>query len=282
FFGFEDFAGVDYVTYFFHVREDLAARGETDVFTPALDPFQDSETRGRELLGHIEGILEETGAARVNLIGHSQGGLDARVAASLRPDLVASVTTYATPNRSGAPVADVVLGLVDDRRFEALADALVRLIAAPLWDAAGNETSVFASLHQLSTPGIEALNAAHPDAEGVTYFSIAGRTDRDDGGTVCQAPGAPGFITRYARSLDPVDPLLDLAEQITDGGADDLTNDGLVRVDSAKWGRFLGCVPADHFDEVGQLLGDGPGFGNDFDHYELFAGLVAFLRERGF
>jgi hypothetical protein len=27
-----------------------------------------------------------------------------------------------------------------------------------------------------------------------------------------------------------------------------------------------GCVPADHLDEIGHLLGDHPGLGNDFDH----------------
>jgi triacylglycerol lipase len=46
----------------------------------------------------------------------------------------------------------------------------------------------------------------------------------------------------------------------------------------ARWGRFLGCVPADHLDEVGQLRGDSPGFGNDFDHRQLFVDLVRFLR----
>jgi hypothetical protein len=35
-------------------------------------------------------------------------------------------------------------------------------------------------------------------------------------------------------------------------------------------------------DEIGQLFGDDPGFGNAFDHRELFAGLVAELRARGF
>jgi hypothetical protein len=26
-----------------------------------------------------------------------------------------------------------------------------------------------------------------------------------------------------------------------------------VTVQSARWGTFIGCVPADHFDEVGQI-----------------------------
>ena len=45
-------------------------------------------------------------------------------------------------------------------------------------------------------------------------------------------------------------------------------NDGLVTVTSATWGTFLGCIPADHLDEVGQLLGDAPGL--------VPGGLIAF------
>jgi len=41
----------------------------------------------------------------VNLIGHSQGGLDVRYVAAVRPDLVASVTTIGAPHQ-GAQVAD--------------------------------------------------------------------------------------------------------------------------------------------------------------------------------
>ena len=42
-------------------------------------------------------------------------------------------------------------------------------------------------------------------------------------------------------------------------------HDGVVTVTSARHGTFLGCVPADHMDEVNQLVGDSPGLGNDFD-----------------
>ena len=88
FFGFEDFAGVGFITYFYGVKDELADRGEAQVFTPAVDPFNDSETRGEELLAHVERILAETGAAKVNLIGHSQGGLDSRYVAHQRPCLL--------------------------------------------------------------------------------------------------------------------------------------------------------------------------------------------------
>jgi triacylglycerol lipase len=282
FFGFEDFAGAGFVDYYWHVRAELAARGETLVFTPAVDPFADSETRGAQLLAHVEAILAETGHAKVNLIGHSQGGLDARVVANLRPDLVASVTSVATPHE-GTRVADVVLRIVADERLRDLLDALVRVIAAPLYDAAGAETSVFAALRLFSSEGIAAFNAAHPDEPSVPYFSIAGRSDNTLALSLCRVDGRPDFLRRYDDVLDPVDSLLSLSESILDGDLfDPHPNDGLVTVESARHGTFLGCVPADHLDEVGHLFGDRAGLFNGFDHVDLYADLVAYLRARGY
>lgn len=282
FFGFDDFAGAGFLTYFYEVRERLAAEGEAMVFTPEVDPFNSSEARGEELILRVEEILAMTGHEKVNLIGHSQGGLDARYVAAVRPDLVASVTTYATPHR-GSPISDVVLELVADGRLQALLDALVRVIGAPIYDAAGERTSVFTALEQFSSPGATAFNAAYPDDPSVAYYSLTGRTDLSDGGDACDATDIPPFVSRYQRERDPVDFLLDIPEQIADGGlGSSEPNDGLVRVVDARWGRFLGCVPADHLDEVGQLLGDSPGFGNAFDYQQLFVDLVAFLRAEGF
>jgi triacylglycerol lipase len=113
FFGFEDFAGAGFLTYYYKVKENLAAKGEL-VLTPAVDPFNDSDYRGDQLIEHIEAFLAQTGSAKVNLIGHSQGGLDARAVAHKRPDLVASVVTIATPHH-GTPVADIALKLLANR-----------------------------------------------------------------------------------------------------------------------------------------------------------------------
>ncbi len=275
FFGFEDFAGAGFIDYFWDVRADLAAHGETRVYTPAVDPFNDSESRGRELLAHIERIVDETGYARVNIIAHSQGGLDARVVANLRPDLVASITTVATPH-DGTPAADVVLEIVADERLQDLLDALVRLVAAPLYDAAGGQTSVFAPLRLFSRDGIAAFEALHPDEPTLPYFSIAGRSDRELASSTCRVSDRPEFLRRYDDATDPIEPLLAVSEAII-GDA----NDGLVPVESSRRGRFLGCIPADHLDEIGHLFGDSPGLFTDFDHVVFYRDLVGWLREQG-
>jgi triacylglycerol lipase len=280
FFGFEEFAGLDFATYFFEVKQALAAAGEPLVFTPAVDPFNDSTFRGGQLIAHIETILAETGHDKVVIIGHSQGGLDARVVAHDRPDLVAAVVTVATPH-GGTPVADVALGLLDDPNFAGIVDDLVNAIGAPLYDQVGNETAVSKPLHLFSSPGIAAFNAAYPDAPGVFHASITGRTDHSLGGVACVPDVEPAFMTANASDDDPTDPFFYLTETLIDGDGS-IPNDGLVRVVDARHGEFWGCIPADHLDEVGHLLGDGPGLGNDFDHHAFFVGLVAHLRSLGY
>ncbi len=280
FFGFNDFAGAGFLSYFYGVKDDLAAHGETLVFTPAVDPFNDSTFRGAQLEAEIEQILADTGKRKVVIIGHSQGGLDARVVAHDRPDLVAAVITYATPHE-GAPVADVVLKLLADPNWQNAADDLVQLIGAPLYDQVGNETSVTKPLHLFSQPGIAAFNQAYPDAPGVFYASIGGRSDMRFGGQACAPDVQQPFVESLDGDRDPTDPLLWVSEAISDGDGSDV-NDGLVPAASARHGEFWGCVPADHIDEVGQIAGDSPGVGNPFDHKRFFRDLVLHVRELGY
>lgn len=282
FFGFNDFAGAGFLTYFYKVKEYLAAHGEPLVFTPAVDPFNTSDFRGAQLTENIEQILKATGHAKVNIIGHSQGGLDARVVANLRPDLVASVVTVATPH-NGSRIADVALNLVSDPNAQDALNDLLILIGAPLYDQIGNETNVVLPLKLFSQEGIAAFNKAHPDEADVFYASIAGRTDYELGGAGCNGDVKLPFITDWQGKLDPVDPLLSVFEVILGGGlGTPYPNDGLVRVEDSKRGEFWGCIPADHLDEVGQLLGDSPGLGNAWKHQEFYAAIVAELRKRNF
>lgn len=278
FFGFEDFAGAGFADYYWDVREDLFEHGELDVYTPAVDPFNDSTTRGMQLLAAVEAVIDETGAQKVNLIGHSQGGLDARVVAHLRPDIVASVTTVSTPHH-GSPIADYALLIPGG----AVVDVLVQLFGGPLWGAIDNSTSLVASMEQFSTDGIAEFNETYTDAPGVAYASIAGRSDNELAPSECASEDTPPFLANWAGVADPIDPLFAAAEAIVDGGIlSSIPNDGLVRVDDAKWGTFLGCIPADHIDEIGHLFGDGSGGDNPFDHLVFYRNVVGYLRARGF
>jgi triacylglycerol lipase len=282
FFGFDELAGLDAATYFFGVVDRLAEDGELEVHTPALDPFNDSTVRGMQLLAAVEDIVARSGHAKVNLVGHSQGGLDARVVASLRPDLVASVTTIATPHH-GTPVADIVLGVVPDPNAQALADALAQLLGGGLWSELDANSSVAIALAQLTTTGVAELNATYPDGPGVVYRSLAGRSSLAGAGSACAVDDAPPWIHDWDGTRDPIDSALAVTAGVLAGDLlDPAPNDGLVRAIDARWGDFRGCVPADHLDEIGQLFGDGPGLGNGWSHLELYAAIVAELRDDGF
>ncbi len=276
FFGFEKFAGADFLTYYYKVKETLAQQGEV-IDTPSVDPFNDSEYRGTQLIARIETFLATTGAKKVNIIAHSQGGLDARFVAHERPDLVASVVTIATPHQ-GTPVADVAMKLLGDPNAAKIIDDLGKLLGAPLYDQIGNQTSVTKPLQLFSTAGIAAFNAKYPDAPGVFYASIAGRSSYHASDNDCAGDLQLQFMTQWNKKLDPVDPLLGATSFLLGSSA----NDGLVGDKSAHWGEFWGCVPADHLDEIGQLFGDGPGLGNDWDHLKFYSLLVKYIRERGF
>jgi triacylglycerol lipase len=280
FFGFDSFAGVDFIDYFFHVKEFLALRGEVEVYTPAVDPFNSSEYRGAQLEAKIQEILQQTGYRKVNIIAHSQGGLDARIVAHEHPEWVASVITISTPHR-GSIIADIALKIVVDPSVDAVLAFFLETVGMAVWDEVGNETSLAASLHSFTKQSIEQFNATYTDQPSVFYASFAGRTDFSDGGVQCTA-AAPPFVMQYAETLDPCDALFMVTEEILDGGfGSPMPNDGLVRVEDARWGRFYGCVPADHPDEIGQILGDSPGLGNGWDHQQFYADVVGLVRELG-
>jgi triacylglycerol lipase len=56
----------------------------------------------------------------------------------------------------------------------------------------------------------------------------------------------------------------------------------MATVESAMWGTFRGCIPADHLDEVGQIRHDAPDAVTGFDHVQFYRDLAHDLAQRGF
>jgi pimeloyl-ACP methyl ester carboxylesterase len=152
----------DLLDYFHDVPHRLRAAG-FEVRTPTSNPFDWSENRAAQLVPQLDALLAETGARKLNLIGHSQGGLDARVLVSGLgfADRVATVTTVGTPHR-GTPLLLDDLASVQDFSVEYLTDV---------------------------------FNPAYPDAADVRYFSWSARScglldlgcQRETGGEIADA-----------------------------------------------------------------------------------------------
>src|SRR5262249_19242558 len=84
--------------YFNGIPEALEADGAR-VYVVTANQGGAIPERAAEIVPQLRNILAETGAEKLNLIGHSFGGLDARYIAATEPGIIASVTAVSSPNR---------------------------------------------------------------------------------------------------------------------------------------------------------------------------------------
>lgn len=274
--GMAGFARIGPLNYFFNVAADLRARGET-VLESQVSPYDSSTVRASELAQFVDDTLHTTGACKVNIIAHSQGGIDARYLISTLHygDRVAALATVGTPHQ-GTPVADVAVGVVAVSGFTA---AVLNDLLLAVQGLTSNDTgnpNVKANLAQLATDTMKKFNVQNPDDARVRYYSVAGRSNLVSATAECGNSVWPN-----PQGVDVLTPLLALPVTIfpffSPNPLQPIPNDGLVPVPSARWGTFLGCVPADHFDEVGQIAELTADPLSGFDHLDLYRRVVTTL-----
>ncbi|SEN90543.1 triacylglycerol lipase [Duganella sp. CF517] len=240
--GFLGFESIGPLEYFYGITSGLRSGG-ANVYVTTVSAANSTEARGEQLLTQVKQILAVTGAAKVNLIGHSHGGPTTRYVASVRPDLVASVTSVGGVNK-GSKVADILMDNAPG------VSTVVLGAVANLMDIVSGNTGrpqdAKAAMTSLTTAGALAFNVRHPDgvplsacgegayqARGVHYFSWSGGKQ----------------ITNV---LDPLDAPLALTALAFDGEK----NDGLVGSCSSHLGRVIRDDYAmNHLDEVNQTAG---------------------------
>lgn len=93
------------------IGNELTSAGFS-VFVAEVDGFGSIETNAGQLREYILRVLAETGAEKVNIIGHSKGGLDSKymITSLEMEDYVASLTTLCTPHR-GSIIASKIWSL---------------------------------------------------------------------------------------------------------------------------------------------------------------------------
>jgi triacylglycerol lipase len=243
--GFDSLFGV--YDYWYGVPGDLRAGGAR-VYVANVSSSNYTEVRGEQLIRDLLNLRAIYGHQKFNLIGHSHGGPTARYVASVRPDLVASVTSVGSPH-TGSKVADGLnTALPPGSPLRPLVAGFVDALSALLEFLSGDDDPQYAlgALASLSSSGSAAFNARHP--QGLPSYRC-GQGASSVNGVRYYSWGGTSVLTNI---LDASDALM---------GAGSLffgfeQNDGLV----GQCSSHLGVVLRDdygwnHLDEVNQIFG---------------------------
>lgn len=277
--GTDKYANV--LEYWYGIREDLQAHG-AQVYVANLSGFQSDDGpngRGEQLLAYVQQVLAATGASKVNLIGHSQGGLTSRYVAAVAPQLVASVTTIGTPHR-GSEFADfvqTVLAYDPTGLSSTVIAAFVNVFGILTSSTNNTNQDALAALKTLTTSQAATYNQNYPSAglgapgscqTGAQTETVGGNTHLlySWGGTAIQPTlsilGVTGATdTSTIPVVDPAS-VLDASTLAMLGSGTVMinrgsgANDGLVSRCSSLYGQVLGTsYKWNHLDEINQLLG---------------------------
>lgn len=227
---------------YFHGLPKLLKNAGNQVFIANLTAWHSIEHRANQLKTQIDAAFPE---GRINLVGHSMGGLDARfVTAQLGlASRVASITTIGTPNQ-GTTAGDIALGILPSVAFLG-ADRLLRFL---------DSSSI--ALKQITRKYCEGEFAAlAPNQPGVAYFSAT------------SAIATPSVINSL--------PIFWLPHQILSKIEGD--NDGFVSVESSRLGHHICTYSGDHYAQIGQFLGRARGM----DYMKFYREIFGKLKKEG-
>ena len=220
------------------------------------------EDNAKTIRGRIREILEETGAEKINIIAHSKGGLEARMVASSlgMGERIASITTIGTPHRGSKTV---------DRLLKA-PDSLFNIasFAVNNWIGLIGDTkpNFYAVCRDFSSEYAEQFNRDNPDVPGIYYQSFTG---------VMKTPFSDFSLW-----------IAYVVVRMIEGD-----NDGLVSVESAKWGESFTLLKGrtnrgiSHLDEIDfrrSRFSSGNAEAGVADICDVYRSIVKGLRERGF
>ncbi len=241
-------------TYWGKIPDYLRSHG-VEVYVANQDAYGTIENNAKQLKSFVEEILEKHGYEKVNLIGHSKGGLDSRYMISLldMDTYVASLTTVSTPHR-GSAWADYLFEKFKDTPVE-------KAVFSSFWLfsqlAADRNPQPDKASFELTSWEMEKFNKKVKDRRRVYYQSY---------GSVMKSC-FPGF-------------LLNLSYKVIKKRRG--PNDGLVSEYSFKWAEYRGLAGADtrcgvsHFEII--KFTDFTGF----NAKEFFLSIVEDLAGNGF
>lgn len=209
------------VNYWYGIEEALNKVG-ADVITAKVPPFDSIMDRAKlldilltEKCNNYPG-KKPGERIKINLVGHSMGGLDARyliskIQTSKSPYQVVSLTTIGTPHH-GSEVADFVVSIVENDDF------LSKICPV--------------AISQLTTKYLTGFNKEVRNDPRVGYFSF---------GALMNPDGLKLFKVTYEI----------IKKTIMENDGLFVENDGMVSVSLARWGKYLGTLDnVDHLDLI--------------------------------
>lgn len=218
---------------YFHGIPEMLRKGNNRVLTPRVSPSASIAERASQLKEFLD---REVPGEAVHILGHSMGGLDARYLISRlgMAGRVLSLTTIGTPHR-GSSFADWSV-----KRLAGLYRPLFAFLGVP-----------HEALADLTVEQCREFNASVPDAQGVRYFSVAGRLT------------GQGFDWRW-----------ELPSRIVREAEGE--NDGVVSTASARYGEDCTLWEGDHLNLVNWSVVGAADRGADYVR------LVERLKDEGF
>lgn len=250
---FRDFK---YLNYWGRIPNALKING-AEIFYGSQQSADSVESCAKELTEKIKQIVVETGCEKVNIIAHSKGGLDARYAIScLGADkYVASLTTVNTPHR-GCQFAEYLLNKASDS-FREFVSSKYNSALKHLGDP---DPDFISAVTDLTACRCKELNEICQNVSDVYYQSVGSKVKKATNGKF------------------PLNLSYHLVKHF------DGENDGLVSVDSMKWGEnFIFLTPKgkrgiSHGDVVDLNRENIKGF----DVREFYINLVNDLKNKGY
>ena len=244
-----------HINYWGRIPDELKTNGAT-VYHGEHSSALAVEDSAKELMRRMEKIIEVTGVEKFNIIAHSKGGLDCRYAIKYlgMDKYTASLTTISTPHR-GCPYATVLLKKIPK-------------FIQKSWCKTYNTT-----LYQLGDPDPDFMAGVNC----LTDVSCAEIFNPEDypKDIYCQSVGT--VLKKWWHARFPLNLFYAVVKKY------DGINDGLVPVDSFKWGEKYTLLKLEKRRGISHM--DIVDFNreniNGFDVREFYVQLVADLKNRG-
>lgn len=207
--------------YWRDIPQTIARVYKTNVLVPIMTSGASPIQMAEELKGCLRHLLTATLGGPVYFIADSMGGLTVRFLLSKHGlDCASSfnvlgIATVGTPHH-GTAIADILLG--QDCHEKILVSAFEKL--------------GFDGLSHMTTESLKKFNDTYTDCP-VKIFSYGGSIRN----SLRQIVFPPLLVTSYILNSHEGE------------------NDGLVSVNSAKWGTYIETIKADHAAQIGHFLG---------------------------